>query len=151
MKSDNKISLFLVDDDALFVKLLAIELLANSDFGIETHASGELCIENLSHNPDIIILDYHLNSIDAHAMNGIETLIRIKEINPNIPVVILSSVDKMEVALACMQHTAFDYIMKSETAFIRLPNIIRTIVHYKNMEKELLGIILLIEDNETLA
>ena len=137
MKNENKIKLFLVDDDALFLKSLEIEFLQNADFDIETYATGELCVANLSHSPDVLILDYLLDGIDKNAMNGLETLDKIKAYNPDIPVVMLSSQDKIDVAINCMHHRAFDYVVKSETAFIRLQKIISTIFRYKKMEKEL--------------
>lgn len=132
-----KIKLFLVDDDAVFLKLLAIEFLQHADFVVETYPTGELCIENLSSEPDIIILDYHLDGIVKDAMNGIETLDKIKAYNPDIPVIMLSSQDKIDVAITCMHHRVFDYIVKSETAFMRLQKTITTIFRYKKMEKEL--------------
>lgn len=134
---DEKIKLFLIDDDAVFLKSLEIEFLQHADFDIETYATGELCIENLSHNPDVIILDYHLDGIDKNAMNGMETLDKIKISNPDIPVVMLSSQDKIDVAITCMHHKAFDYVVKSETAFMRLQKIITSIFQLKKMEKEL--------------
>jgi len=137
MNNDAKIKIFLVDDDALFLKSLEIEFLQHADFNIETFATGELCQQHLSQHPDVIILDYHLNGIDKNAMNGITTLDKIKAFNANIPVVILSSQDKIEVAINCMHHKAFDYVVKSETAFIRLKKIITTIFSYRKMEKEL--------------
>jgi two-component system, OmpR family, response regulator len=137
MSTKNKIKLFLVDDDALFLKSLEIEFLDHADFEIETFATGELCVADLSHNPDLIILDYMLNEIVDKAMNGIETLDKIKAINPDIPVVMLSGQDKIEVAINCMHHKAFDYIVKSETAFFRLQKIITTIFQQKKLEKEL--------------
>lgn len=137
MKNENKIKLFLVDDDALYLKSLEIEFLEHADFIIETYATGELCLANLSHNPDIIVLDYHLDGIDATAMNGLATLDKIKSINQDIPVIMLSSQDKIDVAIKCMHHRAFDYVVKSETAFMRLQKIITTIFSYKKMEKEL--------------
>jgi DNA-binding NtrC family response regulator len=78
-----------------------------------------------------------LDGIEKHAMNGIETLDRIKSFNPDIPVIILSAQDKIEVAIDCMHHRAFDYVVKSETAFVRLQKILTTIFKYKKMEKEL--------------
>ena len=131
------IKLFLVDDDALFLKSLEIEFLQHADFAIETYATGELCMKNISHCPDVIILDYQLDGIDKTAMNGINTLDKIKAFNPDIPVVMLSGQDKIDVAINCMHHRAFDYVVKSETAFIRLQKIITTIFKYKKMEKEL--------------
>src|ERR1039457_5675805 len=132
-----KIMLFLVDDEALFLKLLEIEFLEYAEFVIETYATGELCIKHLSHHPDVIILDYHLDGIVKNAMNGMETLDKIKAYNPDIPVIMLSSQDKIDVAINCMHHRAFDYVVKSETAFMRLQKIITTVFHYKKMEKTL--------------
>src|SRR6185436_2254063 len=132
-----KIKLFLVDDDAVFLKSLEIDFLERADFNIETYATGELCMENISHNPDVIILDYHLDGIVKDAMNGMATLDKIKAFNSDIPVVMLSSQDKIDVAINCMHHRAFDYVVKSETAFVRLQKIITTIFRYKKMEKEL--------------
>ena len=137
MKNENKIKLFLVDDDAVFLKLLEIEFLQNADFIIETFATGELCLSKLSHQPDVIILDYHLDSIDKNAMNGLATLDKIKSSHPDIPVIMLSSQDKIEVAINCMHHKAVDYVVKSETAFMRLKQIITNILRYEKMEKEL--------------
>jgi two-component system, OmpR family, response regulator len=137
MNNERKIKLFLVDDDAVFLKLLEIEFLQHADFTIETFATGELCISGLSHGPDVIILDYLLDGIEKDAMNGIETLDKILAFNPDIPVVMLSAQDKIDVAVDCMHHKAFDYVVKSETAFVRLQKIISTIFHYKKMEKEL--------------
>jgi two-component system, OmpR family, response regulator len=137
MNIEKKIKLFLVDDDAVFLKLLEIEFLQHADFTIETYATGELCISSLSNSPDVIILDYLLDGIEKDAMNGIETLDKILAFNPDIPVVMLSAQDKIDVAIDCMHHKAFDYVVKSETAFVRLQKIISTIFRYKKMEKEL--------------
>ncbi len=133
----NKIKLFLVDDDAVFLKSSEIEFLNSADFLIETYATGELCIENLDHNPDVIILDYHLDGINKGAMNGLQTLDKIKAYNTDIPVIMLSSQDKIDVAINCMHHQATDYVVKSETAFIRIQKIITNIFSYKKMEKQL--------------
>ena len=133
----DKVKIFLVDDDALFLKSLEIEFLQHADFIIETFATGELCMESISHTPDVIVLDYFLDGVDKTAMNGMETLDKIKSFNSGIPVVMLSSQDKIEVAVECMHHQAFDYVVKSETAFMRLQKIITTIFHYQKLEKEL--------------
>jgi DNA-binding NtrC family response regulator len=57
---------------------------------------------------------------DRDAINGIDTLDRIKTFDPEIPVVMLSAQDKIDLAINCMHHKAFDYVVKSETAFMRL-------------------------------
>ena len=137
MKNGNKIKVFLVDDDAVFLKSLEIEFLHHTDFEVETFATGELCLEKLSDSPDVIILDYHLNGINKKSMNGLETLDKIKAVHPRIPVVMLSSQDKIDVAITCMHHKAFDYVVKSETAFLKLQKNIKAFLHCEKIEKEL--------------
>ena len=137
MTDSNKIRLFLVDDDALFLKSLEIDFLKHADFIIQTFATGELCIANLYYKPDLVILDYNLDGIQRMAMNGLETLDKIKAFNSDIPVIMLSSQDKIDVAISCMHHKASDYVVKSETAFLRLQKIISSIFEREKMEKKL--------------
>jgi two-component system OmpR family response regulator len=137
VKNENKIKLFLVDDDALFLKSLEIQFLEHADFEIETFATGELCLESISKKPDVVILDFHLDGIVSNAMNGLQTLDKIKIFDSEIPVIMLSSQDKIDVAVQCIHHEAFDYVVKSETAFVRLQKIITAIFQYKKMKKEL--------------
>ena len=70
-------------------------------------------------------------------MNGIETLDKIKELKSEVPVIILSSQDKIDVAVRCMHHGAFDYVVKSETSFFRLQKAIETIFNLRKAQKEL--------------
>jgi DNA-binding NtrC family response regulator len=91
----------------------------------------------LDHQPDVIILDYHLDGIDKKAMNGIELLDKILASHSNLPIIMLSSQDKIDIAVSCMHHHAFDYVVKSETAVIRLKQIIHTALKYKKMENKL--------------
>lgn len=134
---NNKIHLFLVDDDAVFLKALEIEFLQNGDFEIETFSTGENCLASLDHNPDVVILDYHLDGIVKNAMDGLSTLDSIKKYSAETPVIMLSAQDKIDVAINCMHHDAYDYVVKSETAFVRLKKIITTIFQQKKMESEL--------------
>ena len=137
MSKENKIKLFLVDDEVLFLKLLEVEFLDHGDFSIETFVSGEDCIANLSNKPDVIILDYLLDGTNVNAMNGIDTLDKILAFDPTIPVIILSAQDSIEVAVNCMHHHAIDYVVKSETAFIRIQKVISNLYKIRKIEKEL--------------
>ena len=137
MKKEKKLKIFLVDDDPLYLKSLEIDFIQAGNYDFEMFTTGELCIENLYKKPDIVVLDYHLDSINKQARNGIETLDVIKRFDPKIPVIILSSQDKIDVAVSCMHHHAIDYVVKSETAFLRLQKIMHNIFNYQKMEKEL--------------
>ena len=134
MKTKQKVNIFLVDDDILYLRLLEIELGQDALFEINSYNTGEQCINALAKSPNIIILDYHLNGINKKAMNGIETLAKIKLFNKEISVIMLSAQDKIDVAVSCMHHGAFDYIIKSETAFLRLHKSIKSILELKKMK-----------------
>ncbi len=113
-----RFSVFLVDDDPIFLKVLETQFSEQTDFLIKTFSTGEECLINLTFNPDIIFLDYYLTPDDS-THTGLQILDKIKNINPNINVVMLSSQHQIEVAVNCMKHDAFDYIIKAEGAFMR--------------------------------
>lgn len=135
--TEKKVSIFLVDDDALYLKLLENELNEKKKYVIKTFSTGERCLQHLSEKPDIIVLDYFLNGIEKNVLNGLETLAQIKLTSPEIPVIMLSAQDKIDVAVNCMKLQAFEYIVKSETAFTRLQHAIFTAMNLKKMEKAL--------------
>ncbi len=133
----NKTKIFLVDDDKLYCELLNLELAANPDYQIQSYSSGEECIENLSHQPDVIILDYLLDAGNTNAINGLETLDKIKKFDPRIIVIMLSAQDRIEVAVNCLHHKAADYVVKNETSFIRLKKIISSALEHKTIQEQL--------------
>jgi two-component system, OmpR family, response regulator len=133
---ENKTLIFLVDDDPMFSRSMVNELSFNPGFRVRTFPTGEEMLPHLSEKPDIIFLDYVLNSRDQSAMNGLHTLKKIRDENPRIPVVMLSSQEKVEVAVNCMKNDAVDYIVKNESASMRANNVIRNIFRYREMEKD---------------
>lgn len=137
MSTEYKIKLFLVDDDSVFLKSLEIEFIHHGNFEVFTFKTGEICLANMYLKPDVVILDFHLDGIETGAMNGLTVLDKIKELDETIPVIILSSQDKIEVAVDCMHHKAADYVVKSETAFFRIQKIISSIFEFQKIEKQL--------------
>ncbi len=131
------LEIFLVDDNIKYLKEIKAGFKEYPNFTITTFATGELCMAKIEEKPDIIITDYNLNAVDKTAFNGIKFLDAIIGQNLNIPVIVLSAQDKIEIAISCMHHGAFDYVVKSETAIIRLQKIIARILELRKMEKRL--------------
>lgn len=103
--------IFIVDDDP-FINMLVVKRFTSEGFRIEAFGYGEDCISELNKNPDLIILDYFFVKKDHTVMNGMEIFDRIKELRPEIPVIMLSGQDKGEIVLELARKGIDDYIIK---------------------------------------
>ena len=108
---------FIVDDDEMMAMALEDYLTRNTLHEIIVFQTGEECIKNLRQQPDIIILDYNLNSVNKEAANGMKILEAIKKLNRDIPVILFSGQDEYSVALQSINKGATQYVIKGEDAF----------------------------------
>lgn len=119
--------MFLVDDEPIQNEMLKDYLSERFKYKIKTYGSGEDAIKELDLDPAIIVLDFHLNAHLPNAKNGVEVLRDMKQLKPNSQVIMLSGQDKLEVAVDSMKYGAYDYVIKGETAFSRMENILKNI------------------------
>ncbi len=140
MENMQPISVFLVDDDRMFLSSLKYDLSEKfkSDIRISTFTNGEECLENVKPgSPGIIILDYYLNDDGKpEAMDGLQVLKKIKDISKETTVIMLSAQDKLQVALDAIKNGAYEYVAKSESAFVRMHNVVRNALGSIRSEKE---------------
>jgi two-component system OmpR family response regulator len=136
MKNNKKTLVFLVDDDSIFLKVLETQFKEQTPYEIKTFSTGEECLKYLPSNPDLIFLDYNLDTAESKAHNGLYILEEIKARSPKVEVIMLSSQDRMDVAVNCMKKHAFDYIVKSEAAFVRAQKSISTFFYQKELEEK---------------
>lgn len=129
--------LFIVDDDALYVKALEHSIKDKMPFvNIKTFSTGEACLQQIKLKPDVVILDYYLNSKVPYAWNGLTILKQIKKISPKTKVIMLSVQDSLEVAVKCIDNGSYDYISKTESAFVKINNVLMNIIEdIKTMDK----------------
>ena len=123
-----------MDDEPIQNEMLKDYLSERFDYKFKTYDNGEDAIKDLHMNPEFIVLDYHLNAHLPNAQNGVEVLIKMKEKSPEARVIMLSGQDKIEVAVDSMKYGAVDYVIKGETAFARMENIITNMNVLKNMK-----------------
>ncbi|MES2395972.1 MAG: response regulator [Bacteroidota bacterium] len=128
-KTQKKITLFIIDDDIMYIKALEHSI-ANkiNSLAIYLFQTGEECLQQMKLKPAIVILDYYLNTKVADAQNGIAVLKQIRKISSKTKVIMLSGQDSLQVANDCMANGAYDYISKSDTSFVRINNLIANIV-----------------------
>jgi DNA-binding NarL/FixJ family response regulator len=125
IKKINKI--FIVDDDEMQTSALEEYITRKIPHQVFKFETGEAYIKALFREPDIIILAYYLNNVSKEAANGMEILQSIKEILPQVHVIMLSSQDKYGIALQTIQKGAEQYVMKDENAFEEIERIINEI------------------------
>ena len=119
--------IFLVDDEPIQNEMLKDYIADRFQYKIKTFESGEAALKEMHLDPEIVVLDFHLNSHLPNAQNGVEVLKKIKELHPKVQVIVLSGQDKLEVAVDSMKYGAYDYVIKGETAISRMENILNNI------------------------
>ncbi len=127
MASQSNRYLFLVDDEPIQNEMLKDYLSERFLYNIKIYDNAEEALKNMNLNPEIIVLDYHLNAHKSDAMNGVDALKKIKERYPGTQVIMLSGQDKIDVATESMKFGAYDYVVKGEAAFPRMENILNNV------------------------
>ena len=110
-------NIFVVDDNKMFAQMMKDHLSANPQYQVTVFYTGEECLKNLFHSPDVIILDYNLNDESKEAKNGLEILLEIRKKVPSAHVVFLAGQERYGVALETISKGAEQYIIKDDKAF----------------------------------
>lgn len=127
MATASKRYIFLVDDEPIQNEMLKDYVSERFLYDIKTFDNGEEALQNMHFNPEIVVLDYHLNAHKPDAKNGVDILKALKEGYPSTQVIMLSGQDKLDVAVDSMKYGAYDYVVKGETAFSRMENVMNNV------------------------
>lgn len=103
---------------------------------ITVYNTGEDALSGMLTEQDVIVLDYHLDSENAKALNGIQILMKIRD-RYKTPVIFLSSQDRADISANTIKYGAYDYIVKNEAAFSRLEIVISNIIGHSDVKKNL--------------
>ena len=98
----------LVIDDELDVCNTLVKILSNEGYQMNASQNAKQGLELLeSESPELILLDIMMPEID-----GIEALRRIREVDKDIPVIMITGYGDLSTARESMKLGAFDYITK---------------------------------------
>jgi DNA-binding NtrC family response regulator len=101
-------TIVIVDDEPDLLLLLRIILTENTDYKVLTTSDPRQAIDWCrEYHADILISDLRMPEI-----GGIELLKIVKEIDPNLALIIITAFGTVESAVEAMRHQAFDYITK---------------------------------------
>ena len=139
MGTNGAYSIFLVDDDKLFLRSLEHHLLQKLKFNVKVRSfpTGEDCLKEMNvQKPNIVVLDYLLDTNRTFAMDGISVLQKIKQSDPDTRVIMLSGQEKMDVAVDTLKHGAYDYLVKNGNTLYKTQNAIRNAISDISLTRE---------------
>jgi DNA-binding NtrC family response regulator len=101
-------SVILLVDDQDTIRFFLEKTLTQEGYEAVTASTGADAIEKTRQvMPDLVLLDLKLPDID-----GLEVLRRIKEIFPEIAVIMITAFGDIETAVTAMKHGAYDFVSK---------------------------------------
>ena len=125
--------ILVVDDDPGIRE--AFRLVLEEEYGLVEAQDGPQAIERVQGSPvDLVLLDVRLPGMD-----GIEVLERIKAIDENVEVVLVTAVQTVRAAVAAMKLGALDYLTKPFDEDEILP-LIRRALERRALDREVVNL-----------
>lgn len=122
----------IIDDEPIIHEVLG-DLLSSEGYEVENSASGEEALDKYSSQSfQLVLLDLLLPGID-----GIEVLKKLKKIDPNSVIIIITAFASVESAISAMKIGAYDYIQKPFKHDELLITVQRAIEHRKLQEENI--------------
>jgi|SRR6185436_18906210 len=138
MYTDKKFKIVLIDDDPTMTEMLKDFVTTNYKAAdVTVFHTGEEALAGIYSIPEVMVLDYHLDSVNPEALNGLQILKKLKDMYPETPVIFFSSEEKPEIAVNTIKYGAYDYIVKNENAFHRLEILLNNIFTHGELKKNL--------------
>ena len=105
--TEPNIRIMIVDDNVELCEMLSL-LLGKEGFNVQVVYNGEMALRMMrSQVPDVMLLDFKMPGMD-----GMEVLRRVKEIDPDLPVVMITAYAEIHGAVEAIKAGAHDYLAK---------------------------------------
>jgi two-component system nitrogen regulation response regulator NtrX len=123
-------SILIVDDEA-GVRASLMGILGDEGYSVEAVETGEACLEALeTRRHDLVLLDVWLPGMD-----GLETLSRLRALEPELPVVVISGHGNIETAVKAVRMGAQDFVEKP-LALEKTVQAVRNALRLRRLETE---------------
>ena len=100
----------LVVDDEADIRDLVAGVLADEGYSVRTAADAEAALASLkARKPALLVLDIWMQ---GGGMDGLELLDLVKELDPELPVVMISGHGNIETAVSAIKRGAYDFLEK---------------------------------------
>ncbi|WP_225444080.1 sigma-54-dependent transcriptional regulator [Echinicola arenosa] len=106
----NGFQIFIVEDDPWYGQILEYHLGLNPDYQVKRFETGKELIKHLHLKPDLITLDFSLPD-----MEGDDLFKKIRDVLPDLPVIVISSQENIAIAVKMLKMGASDYLLKDDS------------------------------------
>lgn len=124
--------IFLIEDNRTEGMLLKLSLGSIDNLSITTFSKGKDLIDNLTQDPDIVIVDLMLPDI-----SGYELIKIITEYDPNIRIVVVSAQRDIDLIAKIQEIGVYNYLVKSEGCIQYLHQVIEDLIIVMDYKEKL--------------
>ncbi len=124
-------NIYMVEDDPWYGEILGYHLSLNPDFKVTRFQSANECLSKMHLHPDLVTIDFSLPD-----MKGDKLYEKIREINPDVPVIVISSQENIMIAVNLLKMGVSDYLIKDDATRELLWNSITRIRETQSLKKE---------------
>jgi len=136
MPEKKEIKIFIIEDDFVFIEILAnlLDSIAEelhdkiASINYQTFYSAKEAGFELSTCPDIVLLDYYIMDDELNTDTGTKLLKDIKEHHASIDVLVISGQENPEVKEELIKNGATAYISKDEDSMVQLKPLLKEII-----------------------
>jgi two-component system response regulator HydG len=99
--------ILVVDDHAEMARLLA-DRLGDAGYAVDVAAGGnEALLRARAELPDLVITELRMEDVD-----GFDVLQGVRDLNPHVPVIVMTAFGATDTALEAIQRGAYHYVTK---------------------------------------
>lgn len=137
MASHTDLKIVVIEDNQQLSEMISDFLkLKFAGAQVTVYNTGETALQEISFEPNVIVLDYQLDTADPRALNGMQVFMKLKS-KFKSPVVFLSGQDRADVSANIIKHGAYDYVVKNQQSFQRLEVIVNNILNDNSQKKSI--------------
>lgn len=124
--------IYIVEDELVYARILEYHLSQNPDYEVHVYTTARDLLLNLYKRPSAISLDFNLPD-----MSGFEVLKKIREFDPELPVVIVSGQQDVSTAVELLKKGVYDYVLKDADTKDRIWSAMRNIRENFNLKQKI--------------
>lgn len=126
--------IFIVDDNKIYRRLMK-RTINRPNFSVLTFSTGEECLKYMHLNPDLVLLDYHLDGVNPYAKKGDVIYPLIKEKSPDTKIIMISSDEKFRLISDLNLKQKSNLVFKDDKVYRKIKNNVLSFVTEKEKKK----------------